>query len=243
MADKSTQFIIDGLSRAVLDPDGVLLHANKNAEGLFPTNAVGKQAAQRCLDEGYLQVVSQEAKGRGVHQLCAITEKGLAYLLAEANPKHVLEDFVRVLEAREAQVHELLSVAQHTRNSIESLRNVAERVLKAIETGPSTSGLNGSAGVLTNGHAARPWQETVLETLAQWNPHGTAGDCPLPVLYREVKPLQPDLSIGQFHDGLRRLHQDEKIYLLPWTGPLYDLAEPAFALLIGHEVLYYASHR
>jgi len=29
----------------------------------------------------------------------------------------------------------------------------------------------------------------------------------------------------------------------PWTGPLYDLPEPHFALLVGHEVAYYASSR
>jgi hypothetical protein len=42
---------------------------------------------------------------------------------------------------------------------------------------------------------------------------------------------------------LRSLHDRERIYLHPWTGPLYALPEPAFALLIGHEVAYYASLR
>ncbi len=158
MADKPTQFIIAGLSRAVLDPDGVLLHTNKNTEGLFPANSVGKQAAQRCLDEGYLRVVSEETKGRGVQQLCAITEKGLAYLLAEANPKDVLEDFVRVLEARETQVSELLTAAHQTRSSLDSLRTVAERVLQVIETKSTTP----FPVYPTNGHSPKTWQASVL---------------------------------------------------------------------------------
>ena len=38
-------------------------------------------------------------------------------------------------------------------------------------------------------------------------------------------------------------HDLGKIYLHPWTGPLYDIPEPPYALLIGHEIAYYASIR
>ena len=58
-----------------------------------------------------------------------------------------------------------------------------------------------------------------------------------------MKSNNPSLTIGQFHDSLRRLHEMEKIYLHPWTGPLYEIPEPACALLVGHEVAYYASVR
>ena len=72
---------------------------------------------------------------------------------------------------------------------------------------------------------------------------GAPDDCPLPELYRRLRDVHPALTIGQFHDGLRRLHEQEQVYLHPWTGPLYAMPEPAFALLIGHEVAYYASAR
>jgi hypothetical protein len=52
-----------------------------------------------------------------------------------------------------------------------------------------------------------------------------------------------DITIGQFHDGLRRMYDEGSIYLHPWTGPLYALPEPALSLMIGHEVAYYASHK
>jgi len=35
------------------------------------------------------------------------------------------------------------------------------------------------------------------------------------------------------------LREAGRLRLAPWTGPLYELPEPALALLIGHEVLYY----
>ena len=76
--------------------------------------------------------------------------------------------------------------------------------------------------------------------LSEWHAAGGAqADCPLPELYRKLDGV----SIGQFHDALRQLHDDHQIYLHPWTGPLYALPEPALALLVGHEVAYYASIR
>ena len=51
----------------------------------------------------------------------------------------------------------------------------------------------------------------------------------------------PELTIGAFHDTLRALQTAGDIYLHPWTGPLYDIPEPPYALLVGHEVAYYAS--
>src|SRR5260370_507805 len=70
-----------------------------------------------------------------------------------------------------------------------------------------------------------------------------SGDCPLPELFRRLNDSHRDLSIGVFHDGLRQLHEQHRVYLHPWTGPLYELPEPPFALLIGHEIAYYASAR
>ena len=50
-------------------------------------------------------------------------------------------------------------------------------------------------------------------------------------------------GIGEFHDCLRQLYADGTITLPAWTGPLYALPEPQYALLIGHGIAYYASLR
>jgi hypothetical protein len=84
------------------------------------------------------------------------------------------------------------------------------------------------------------WQEGVLTYLAR---RQAAEDCPLPELYQQARQAAEGLTIGGFHDGLRRLHDAGLIYLHPWTGPLYALPEPPFALLVGHEIAYYASPR
>lgn len=105
-----------------------------------------------------------------------------------------------------------------------------------------------SVGVASRrGVAARPrpesWLADVLAHLAQWQERGALEDCPLPELYRSARQAAPGLSIGHFHDGLRTLRERRQIELHPWTGPLYEIPEPAVALLIGHAIVYYASAR
>jgi hypothetical protein len=95
--------------------------------------------------------------------------------------------------------------------------------------------------------AADPHEElagAVVAHLADWAASaGAAQDCPLPDLYRALAVREHPPTIGAFHDCLRHLHAARQVYLHPWTGPLYALPEPAFALLVGHEVAFYASWR
>lgn len=256
MADKSTSLVLDALRQAAADPAGVPLHGGRATPGLFATTALAKQAAQRCKDEGLLQVVRTEARGKTSQEICALTEKGLAYLLDQVSPKQVLEDFVRALDARQTQVGELVAAAQEWQSNFNVLKAIAEKVLAAVGKRqvlvPGPSDKTGLAN--GNGHGAHPapriclsdedtWTGAILDKLSQWQASGASEDCPLPELLRQARVTTPALTIGQFHDSLRRLHDQEQIYLHPWTGPMYELPEPPCALLIGHEVAYYASLR
>src|SRR5205823_4077257 len=110
VADKSSRLVLAALTRAAADPAGVPLVGTRTTPGLFPNTTLGKQAAQRCREDGYLG------------DACTITDKGMSYLLGQASPRQVLEDFVRVLEAREDQVGELLDAARRMKAGIDSLR-------------------------------------------------------------------------------------------------------------------------
>jgi hypothetical protein len=268
VADKSNQLILTALSRAAAAPAGVPLHGSKTNAGLFPSNAAGKQAAQRCQEDGYLCLVPDaeapllngEAGGTitlakkksAKAPLCTITEKGLAYLLSQVSPRQVLEDFVRALETRQGQADELLDLARQMRHNLEALKVNVDKVLRqTYQTEGSTErgGLKALfAGFLNDSDSSRGPSASASETslfdavlaeLTRWQQTCASEDCPLPHLYRQASAA----SIGQFHDGLRQLHDLEKIYLHPWTGPLYDIPEPPYALLIGHEIAYYASIR
>ena len=233
MGDRASQLLLAGLSRAAAEPAGLPLHWRKGVDALFTSSAAGKRAAQRSKDEGYLQIVRTESRGKSHLEICALTEKGLAHLFSQVSAKQVLEDFIRAVESRRTQVDELLVSARHIQTGLDALKFAAEKVLREVHAPSSPSFMNGALAPNVD----------LLPFLTRWQESGAAEDCPLPDLYRQASSPAPSLTIGQFHDRLRRLHDRQQIFLHPWTGPLYAIPEPCFALLVGHEIAYYASAR
>jgi len=237
LSDRIQELVLEGLSRAAAEPAGLVLHGNKTRPGLFAATSAAKRAAQQCKEAGYLSVVAAETRGKTLREVCAITEAGIAYLLSQVSPKRVLEEFVRVIEARGQQVEDLVASAQGCQATLDSLRSQVEKVLTQVK---QISGVP-SVTAAVNGQGS--WRTGTLAYLARWPEAHAHEDCPLPEAYRQARTLASNLTIGQFHDGLRQLHEQGEVYLHPWTGPLYEIPEPAYALLVGHAVVYYASRK
>jgi hypothetical protein len=230
VADKSSQLVLAALTRAAAESDGVPLVGTRTTPGLFPNTTLGKQAAQRCREDGFLGDAGDA---------CTITDKGMSYLLGQVSPRQVLEDFVRVLESREGQVAELLESTRRMKAGIDTLRGTVSAVLDRLAA-------PGDLNSLCSAFRARPATDpadAVRELLTRWKTSGATEDCPLPDLYRHLSAACPGLTIGAFHDVLRRMHEAREVYLHPWTGPLYAIPQPAYALMIGHEIDYYTSLR
>ena len=126
MADKSTKLILDALVRAAVEPDGFALLASKVEPGLFPPSTLARTAAERCKQDGYLQVIRSEAKGKLEREFCTLTPKGLQYLVQQSNPRQVLEDFVRVLETRQAEIKNVSDGVCRIQQSLQSMRTAIE---------------------------------------------------------------------------------------------------------------------
>jgi hypothetical protein len=270
VADKLTPLILDALTRAAAAPAGVPLFGSRSDPGLFPATAAGRTAAARAMADGHLQVVRTEQRGRQTRELAAVTPAGLVFLSEHASPNQVLGDFLRALEQREAEMALLLSSADRMAGSLAGLKEAVSLVLDRLQPvrspavaesipsrpvahpaltathHPGVSSMNGVA-TLELGPAVETQDDlsaAVLARLADWSASAVAGqDCPLPELYRSLSTREVPPSIGTFHDSLRELVAERRIYLHPWTGPLYALPEPAYALLVGHNVAYYASAR
>lgn len=269
MADKLTPIIIDALARAVADPHGSPLFASKSAPGLFSAStAVAKSAAQKCLQEGLIRMVRTDGQGKQLREYYAGTPSGLQFLLDHSSPKQVLDDFVRLLEERRDEVGELLAAVERVAEGIDGMKVAVAAVLPKVESDRFPSPLVGEGlGVRGNGCPQPPHPqplshqgrgglatldpvttaelcELIHTRLRDWaSSAGVPRDCPLPELFRSLSTLDPAPTVGQFHDALRQLHADSRIYLHPWTGPLYTLPEPPVALLVGHEIAFYASLR
>jgi hypothetical protein len=237
LADKSNQLILEALHRAASEPAGVPLFASKKNPGLFPGGASARPAAEQCTQLGFLRPAPVRNMNGSTPEAYAITEKGLDFLLSQLSPKQVLEDLAKQFEHRQTHVQALVGSARAWLDEMASLRNVVERALQALSAqGERTASVRSHYG-------QESWLAASLACLKNWHAAHASGDCPLPELFRRAQATTPSLTIGQFHDGLRRLHEQQLIYLHPWTGPLYELPEPACALLVGHEIAYYASSR
>jgi len=239
LANKSTHMMLDALARALAEPAGLPLFEARSGPGLFPRTVAARPLAKRCKDDGLLRVLALDNHGKQAKEICTITDKGRDWLLAQASPHHIMEDFVRVLEERQKQIAELQTATRNLAASLESLLDTVNRIASPHDE-PRRNGLD--TEITCAADSETEWRLDVLPILDQY--HGdSAGDYPLPELFRRLKPSHSHLTIGRFHDGLRELHDHHQIYLHPWTGPLYQLPEPPFALLIGHFVAYYASLR
>jgi hypothetical protein len=234
LADRSTHLIASALARAAGDSSSLLL-SSKGEAGLFPPTAAAKLAARRCLDEGLLRII-ETAAGKPPRERVAITEKGLDWLRDHSNPRNVLNDLVRVLETRYDQLENLVETARQMQVGLETMKDAVSRIIPLVAAG--------DAGGKPPRNVDPVELSAAIQTrLEQRHVAGACDDCPLPELYRRVAGVHPAVTIGAFHDVLRTMHDGNLIYLHPWTGPLYEMPEPPFALLIGHEIAYYASPR
>ena len=267
MADKITQQLLDALTKAAAHPGGLPLHANKTEPGLFLPTSAAKPAAEKCLADGFVKVVATDRKGKSPRDLYGLTDAGWEFLLAQVNPKQVLEDFVRVLEDRRGEVGELLVTARQMADSLQGLKDAVSRVLPVVSATrvPDLRSREPQASAppttLPFGPRLREELEPepiatavavldeapevelapiILAKLADWN---EATDCTLPELYRSLSLLDSPPTIGEFHDCLRALSADGMVSLPAWTGPLYAMPEPAYAMMNGHGIAYYASLR
>jgi hypothetical protein len=230
LVEPSAALVVEALGRAAAAPDGLPLFAGKSSPGLFASTPTARQAAQRCKDEGLLRVLRAESKGKSAQEICTITDKGLAYVLDESSPRALIEELNRTLDTRGACVQKLVQEAQQVGETFQTLRGVVEKLVEHLQKSADDA-------------QQAAWPKAVLAHLKERQEKSAVGDCPLPSLYRQARETAAALTVGQFHDGLRQLYEQQAIYLHPWTGPLYDLPEPALALLVGHEVAYYASVR
>lgn len=217
MGDRQSTLILEALSRAARTPEGSPLIGSRKSPGLFPASAPGRQAAEHACHLGFIEK-RQSADG----ELYSITAIGLEHLQNETSPREVLDDVARTIEARGAQLSELIAATTALQSEWSGMQRLVAGLQSRI-TAASDSSL-----------------QDLRVILEDWR---SASDCPLPELYRRLNGKQPQVTIGRFHDQLRQLHADDAVYLHPWTGPLYALPEPEYALMVGHEVTYYASVR
>lgn len=186
---------------------------------LASKSAAAVKALDGLAERGFLEIIEPTS---GDLQ-CRLTAAGRRWILELENPRVLLEDLVRISERQLEKLESLQRDFDGFRDSVFTQANVAAEVLAAVRRDLHSRQMDEALLVFLSEAELRPsWTAMTLESL-----------------YQQVRALDANATIGQFHDVVRSLHACGRIRLSPWTGPLYQLPEPSLALLIGHEVLYY----
>lgn len=210
------------LRRLLSAPDGQRLYGNDRARGVFSSNSPGsRRLVDQLQNRGYLTVDTGE-DGRPIARL---TQAGRQWVVETENPRLLLEDLARAAESQRDSLRKIESACRAQRDALErqiaDVRHVLERVH------------------LPAANADHLMTPRIVEILRDHAGSDKPSALTLAELFHALRFRQPELSIGQFHDLVRFLHESGSLQLTPWTGALYQLPEPELALLIGHEVLYY----
>lgn len=213
---RDQDLMLAGLRRLLAEP-GAKLFGGGRSRGVFPQRTVAAERAAALLrDNGYLEVDEAGA--------CRMTPLGLRWLSENDEVKTLLEDVLRSAETQRERLESIAEACLKEATRLAQQRMAVSTLLARM----------GSAQA-----DADDFDDMVLQELDRFRRGGALADCSVADLFRGLGERGLDATIGRFHDSLRRLREAGRVRLAPWTGPLYELPEPALALLIGHEVLYY----
>jgi hypothetical protein len=221
---------LQALSQALAGPEEMVLHGKKGNPCFFAgTGAAAKQAAQFCIEKGWLEGTGKfEGTRRSRKELFRITPTGIQETVAGSEPIALLEGILSNFQKFQEALDLLKKQEALIRTLHERLRPPDFKALLANVRNPAQATLAPSFPA-----------ENVLDHLADYQRRNSYGNCPLPELFHQV--AEPaGLTIGQFHDGLRRLVQEKKIRLHPFTSAAYQLQDEQYALVAGQEIKYYA---
>lgn len=248
------EWVLEALEGAIADPAPRKLHGTKASPGIFLSSAApAKSAAQKCLQEGLLRAAGEVSKGKTRIPLYALSPQGLAYVLARAPAARALSAAAEAADRTARSVAECGRSLDQLRQQAADLKTVVQQAVARVEPPDVENVLRKLQASGANGDASGPSASSVQFAAPATDCAEAAGtylrqrrarlplqSCPLPELYQQCRARQPELTIGQFHDALRRLSGEKRLKLLPFTQALYQLPEPEFALLAGREVMYYA---
>lgn len=229
---KLQPLVLAGLTAAFASSTECLLIASRSQSGLFPNNVAGKAAAQAAIHAGWLKVEKSETRGKSLTTFVSLSPAGMDYLLGQTNPKPIIEAVQKQLQQSESTLFVLRDQLQTCHKHIQVMRNKVEELEKRSGT------------MVTHEKVTMPdWESNIKGYLHHRQVARPAEDCPLSELYQHARQQVPQLSVGTFHDGIRRLQARQEIALQPWTGSLHELPDPELAIMQGHSVAYYASPR
>lgn len=246
--DKLKETLLTALREGMRQPGEQRLYRSGKLPGLFQgrTN-LNSEAAGQALRDDLIELVRTELRGKTPIEWVKVTQKGIDFVLQHESPARALDDLKAVLQTNHEGMPVWIAEMKQSLQQLQSqlvdevhaihqrLDGLAQRVVDTLER------LEQAAGPLPEGTASSlPWAEQAVAYLDRRNEGGLENRCPLPELFAAVRERTREITIRDFHSGLRRLHDRGVLRLLPHVdngGP----PEPEYALLDGPTVYYFAA--
>lgn len=222
------ELILEAIERALADPVPRKLHGTKAHPGVFlSSTAATKAAAEYCLERRLFEPRGELKSKTKAVPLYGIAPAGVAYLLERDPLRNLLTstqagienlsrlavDCHQTLVQVQKQLATLGDVVAHTTARLQppDVSKLLAGVLPAQTVGSDTSGMGGQS------HPYRALQSELLSFVQQQRRQAAMRPVELPQLYRFARSRQPALTLGQFHDLVRRMAEARQIRLSPFT--------------------------
>ena len=231
---------VAALSRAAVDRIPRKLFGTAKSPGIFQgSGQKQKLAAAKCLENGWLEGTGDfVGTGKSKQETFRVTESGVEFAMENAEIPSLLKD---LLMANDSQRETLQQVATQLRILSEAVPAQHDLLLYLKQSARISPALpNGSMNPPPPTLAiGQEWLHQIVTYVTQYRKQHPHRSCTFAELYRDVA-APAGATIGQFHDGLRQLAQQRKIWLEPWTGAMSDLDQDHLALVQGKEMKFYA---
>ena len=244
--DKLTENLIGALKQALAHPEEQRLFRSGKLDGLFPSrNGVNADAAALALRENLLEVTRTEERGKVAFDWVRITPQGVEFLHEHDSPIHALRELHAILKLNreaiplwlEAMQQRLTSIQQQLQEDSEKWLNQLEALSARVDEGLRR--LERATPLLPEELIQRfPWAVHALTYLDRREQTSERSHpCPLPELFNALKREHGQLTLTEFHEGLRRLQVQRSIQLLSVESE-EGLPQPEHALFDAGQVFY-----
>ncbi len=246
--DKVTEILLEAIRQGAGTGEEQRLYRSGKLPGLFSgRTSLNAEIASQAIQDGLFELVHTDTKGKTTTEWVKVTPKATAFLLEQESPLRAIEQLKSLLQIQQDGMpawlsemrQKLQSVADQFNDEVAAIsqrldilgQRVADGLKRLDKLGPQLP-----AGTA----AALPWAHDAVGYLEKRQASGLAEKCALSELFSAVKEKENDLTIKDFHVGLRRLHDRGVLRLLPFEGP-DGPPEPEFALLDGPAMYYFAA--
>jgi hypothetical protein len=245
--DRQKFALLEALKAAAMARGELRLYRRGKLPGLFAQRTrANADIANQAVRDGFLEIMRVEPIGKTAVEWVRVTQKGLDFLLESESPAHALAELRDALAVNEqgmprwvADINARIdALAQQLTAEVAQIRIRMEQVSqRAVEAIKRIEALQQAPTPDTV-----PWAQETLEYLDRRKQVGLGERCALGDLFATLKEKRANMTIKEYHAGLKRMQEGKVLALLPSTGN-GDAPGPEYALLDGPAVYYYVGPR